>query len=487
MKKTTLFVVLLGLTNALFSAGNDSDVNKKYPVAELRQDYMILRTVLENVQPSLYRYTHKKVMDSFLDEQFSSIQQPMSELEFLAFLQGTTTRVGNGHSRIMPSDDYVEYSENYIKKFPFEIVIINQHAFIVENFTADSTITKGTEILSINGIPFNVIYAQISPVLPVDGYSRGFSHGKLAMDFAFHYSLYYPDLGSFDLELLPPGAKRPILKNVPGLLEQEIEKKTTLQDTEKNYFQLRFTDDSIAILKLENFWHKSFKPFIDNAFEQMARNNTRTLIIDLRDNRGGNDDNGVYLYSYISDKPFKYYSRMETRLGPNQQNIPCMEYVKNPETFKDIVTLITRDEQGRNVITYPDTTIGFVKPGKTHQPKPNHFDKDVYVLINGLSFSVTSDFCAIADYNNRAVFVGSETGGCYYGNTSGYSFNLVLPNTKLDVRLNLIEYLTAVENTRHPYGRGVLPDHYVYPSAMDINHDIDRELEYTLALTRMKK
>ena len=148
--------------------------------------------------------------------------------------------------------------------------------------------------------------------------------------------------------------------------------------------------------------------------------------------------------------------------------------------------LITKDEKDRNVILNPDTSIGFVKPGIMHKPKKNYFEGDVYILINSLSFSVTSDFCAIAHKNNRAKFIGSETGGCYYGNTSGYSFHLILPNTKLDVRLNLIEYLTAVENSNYPYGRGVLPDFEVYPSALDIYNGVDTEKEYALNLIRMK-
>ena len=64
---------------------------------------------------------------------------------------------------------------------------------------------------------------------------------------------------------------------------------------------------------------------------------------------------------------------------------------------------------------------------------------------------------------------------------------MILPNTQLDVRLNLIEYKNAVEDSNYPYGRGVLPDFEVYPTALDIYNGIDTEMEYTLDLIRINK
>ena len=425
-------------------------------------------------------------MDLYLRDKFLSINNQMTELEFYKFLLPVTARIGNGHSRIMPSDAYLHYSRNNIKKFPFKLVIHNQHAYIVNNYCSNSSIVKGTEILSINRTPFHIISSQIAPLLPADGYSLAFKHAKLAFDFDLHYSMFYDYQDSFSLELLPPGKKHTSTITVEALLEKDIDENIDSDNTDK-YFDLEYTEDSIGILTIRNFWYKTFKCFIDSAFKDLSDHNVKNLIIDLRDNRGGNDDNGVYLYSYLSDRYFHYYSLMETHLEQNQKTIPCIEFVKKPENITQIVKLITKDEKDRNVILNPDTTIGFVKPGIMHKPKQSYFKGNVYILINGLSFSVTSDFCSIAHKNGRAKFIGSETGGCYYGNTSGYSFHLILPNSKLDIRLNLIEYLTAVENSTYPYGRGVLPDFEIYPSALDIYNGVDTEKEYALNLIRKIK
>lgn len=486
-----LIYTLLSINVVNLKAQQDEKYSqKKYSIIELQTDFKILRKALENVQPSLYRYTNKNEMDLFLDNTFKSINKPMTELEFYKCLLHVIARVRNGHSHIEPSDAYLKYSKNNITKLSLKIEIVDQHAYIIENYSSDSSITKGSEILSINGIPFYSIYSQILPLLPSDGYSLAFKHAKLALNFDFHYSLFYNTQDSFSLELLPPYEKSTIQKRIAALLEKDIYENKTSKYNLKNsnkVFNLEITKDSIGILTIKNFRNEEFKSFVDNTFINLNNHKTKHLIIDVRDNRGGNDDNGVYLYSYLSDKLFDYYSLMETKLEPNQTNIPCIEYFKESETIHQVIKLISKDKNNRNIIVTPDTAAGFVKPGVIHNPKQNCFRGDVYVLINGLSFSVTSDFCAIAYKNGRAKFVGSETGGAFYGNTSGYAYQLILPITKLNVTINLIEYRNAVENSKFLYGRGVLPDFEVHPSALDIYNGIDTEMEYTLNLIRSNK
>jgi len=463
---------------------------KIYSVKELQSDFKIFRYSLENIQPSLYRYTSEYEMDHYLDHVYNSINKPMTELEFYRCLMSVIAKLSNGHSRIIPSEAYLNYSKENIKKFPFKIEIYDQHAYIVENYSFDSSIVKGSEILSINGIPFYTIYSQITPLLTRDGYSLAFTHAKLALDFSFHYSTFYTAKDSFSLELLLPNKRSTVTKSVNALFEKDIESiksnKYDMKNKNKD-FNLEITKDSIGILTIKNFWDKNFKLFIDKAFNDINMYKAKYLIIDLRDNGGGNDDNGVYLYSYLCNTSYDYYSLMETQLEPNQGSIPYIKHFTRPETLMELVKVISKNKNGKNVILNPDTTIGFVIPGRTHKPKQNSFNGDVYILINGLSFSVTSDFCAIAHKNERAKFIGSETGGGYYGNTSGYSCHLILPNTQLDVRLNLIEYKNAVEDSNYPYGRGVLPDFEVHPKALDICNGIDTEMEYTLDLIRINK
>ncbi len=120
------------------------------------------------------------------------------------------------------------------------------------------------------------------------------------------------------------------------------------------------------------------------------------------------------------------------------------------------------------------------------QPQKNHFDGKVWILVSGRSFSTTADFCAIAHYHRRGSFIGEEVGGAYYGNNSGYSFRLTLPNTKVRVDIPLWKYVNAVSGYAYPR-RGVMPDYPVQPTIQDVLNGVDTEMIYTLKLIKNGK
>jgi C-terminal processing protease CtpA/Prc len=113
------------------------------------------------------------------------------------------------------------------------------------------------------------------------------------------------------------------------------------------------------------------------------------------------------------------------------------------------------------------------------------FKGDVVLLVSGNTTSAASEFTAIAYYLKRAKIVGEETGGCYYGATSGNYLNLKLPHSGLEVRIPTIKILTAVdEDYEHqPKGRGTLPDYPVLPTITDIINGKDVQLEAAIKVS----
>ena len=87
------------------------------------------------------------------------------------------------------------------------------------------------------------------------------------------------------------------------------------------------------------------------------------------------------------------------------------------------------------------------------------YKPQIVVLTDGLTVSSGSLVAAYLKYYNNAQIVGTESGGTYTGN-NGRSFpEIVLPNSKINVRLPLfyINYFPGVPN----YGRGVPVDEVV--------------------------
>ena len=105
----------------------------------------------------------------------------------------------------------------------------------------------------------------------------------------------------------------------------------------------------------------------------------------------------------------------------------------------------------------------------------NHYNGNVYVLINGLTFSASTLFCNLVQGQDNIILAGEETGGGWYGNSGILIPNITLPKTKLKIRLpffRLVQYQHIEEK-----GTGVIPDVYIGPNWRDILQGRDTKLE----------
>ena len=142
-----------------------------------------------------------------------------------------------------------------------------------------------------------------------------------------------------------------------------------------------------------------------------------------------------------------------------------------------MVESLERTESGAAI--YPHGS-GLHEP---QAPRPESYGGNVYVLVDGGSFSATGEFASIAHHNRRAVFVGEETGATYYGNVGGGFLLLTLPHSRIRVTIPVLRYVMAVSGYPHR-DRGLLPDHPVTQPVEDFIAGVDTQMEYTLDLIR---
>ncbi len=97
------------------------------------------------------------------------------------------------------------------------------------------------------------------------------------------------------------------------------------------------------------------------------------------------------------------------------------------------------------------------------------------MLTNGLTFSASALFCNAVKGQSNVQLVGEETGGGWYGNSGIVIPDIVLPNTRLKVRLpffRLVQYNHVAQK-----GTGVLPDVFISPTLNDVRNNVDRKME----------
>ena len=131
------------------------------------------------------------------------------------------------------------------------------------------------------------------------------------------------------------------------------------------------------------------------------------------------------------------------------------------------------------------TSFGLGLMAYKKNPK-NKFKGKIYVIISPVTYSGGSEFSNMMYSRGLATFIGQETGGGYFGNTSGYGQNLTLPTSKITIDIPALQFVMNVE-PKLPFGSGVKPNYEVIPT---INQHINNEnvcLEYALKLIEKKQ
>jgi C-terminal processing protease CtpA/Prc len=227
---------------------------------------------------------------------------------------------------------------------------------------------------------------------------------------------------------------------------------------------------------LKSFWFEdksiNFEKFLDQAFQQIRDKNVKSLIIDVRNNEGGKDSYGALLYSYLAGQPFRYYTKITIN---TDKNFTFSDQAYTPWFF-GIYRMLLSKKEGEYIWKYHNNI-------KLQKPQKEPFKGKVIILINGHSFSVTSEFASIAHHHGRATFVGEETGGGFHSNNSGFFIIVNLPNSNLVLGIPLWKYHQAVEN-HHLTHRGVVPDHQIKVSVEDLIQEKDPVLEAAILLIK---
>lgn len=433
-----LLLCLLFNTSTLFG--------QKIAPAELKHDIAILKDSLFRLHPGVERYTTKTEVTHIFDSCANSITDSMDVVHFFALANFLIASVKDGHANCRMSRDLMNKYMDTARIFPAMVLFIHQRPFIYCARQNDTL--KGSAILSINDEPIDKIMARLFPYIPSDGNIQSRKDWEINENFPFLYQIIFGTQDTF----------RITCKDRNGQLQKVVLKADVWNNIKcpgplfrpSRYLTLEYKPGGIALLTIRTFLDQfmqqtgeHFEQFMDSAMGDLHKKGITKLVIDVRGNQGGQDVNGAVLYSYLASKPFHYYASLETVKE------------KLPET------------------AHPNLAL--------QQPRPNAYHGQVRILINGRSFSATAEFAAVARSEERGKFYGEETGGGYYGNTSGDDMMVTLPASGITARIPLVKYTMAVKKTSYS-DRGVIPDKIVYPGIMDfINRQTDAQLNAALS------
>jgi len=487
---STLFILTILATYS--TAQNESlSLTKEQAL----QDLHWLRFSLEYVHPRLYKYDDKKTVDARFDILEKAISNRISGLDFLALITRFNATVRCGHLYTIPQD---ELSKEVLDKMvlPFYIKLA-EGKFYLFNDCSGLSIPDGSQILSINDKSDSDILIAMLPGIAADGYIETRKMQLLQryifpafQGFDLYYYLFVDRSNTFKIDYITFGTNQKKTIIVKGISSEE-RKKILLNRyniDEEIWFKTpspKFefdTNRNFAVLTISrSFYNKQIDPPFDSllsfAFKTIEDKKTDNLILDMRNNEGGDESQQITLMSYLYDKPFKLYqniylSHLDFRpLKPVivERDTSTLLFNNDDEYMRKI-----NDNLWINNYDYSDNL-------QLKEPDMNVFKGKLYVLMNGACFSSAADLISDLKKTTDAVFIGEESGGTFEGPTGGDDIVIQLPNSKIMVRISpniQIGYMYQ----KYPIGRGVLPTYPIHYTIEDLVQHKDLEMEFAKKL-----
>ncbi|MFA5330197.1 MAG: S41 family peptidase [Prolixibacteraceae bacterium] len=473
LKYTTAFslVCLICLTNLNFIQAQDN-----LTIDQLKADFSLFKQALKEAHPGLYRYNSKDQIDSLFNQTENLIDHEMNQQEFYKLLLPVVCQIKCGHTKFHPDSNWTtNFYYNTEKVFPLRMFFQGKKAYVLGNYGNENSIPDGSEVLEINGHAIPAIIEKMLNSFCSDGNNTTFKYIEMSHYFSAYYANLFEGPDNFVVKYKNDQNVAEI--TVPSISYEKIELYEKQQDERlinQSPLKLDFQTNETALLTISSFWdgtNRNYEQFLENSFETIKQQKVKNLIIDLRNNEGGMDRRGALLLSYLMDREFKYYDRLEVT---TRKKYSFAKQAHLPRFYGLTRHLISKEKDGSYCWNHN-------KNLKIQKPQKNHFSGNVYILINGASFSVTAEFAAVTHFLKRATFIGEETGGAYYGNNSGTFVIVTLPNSKLNVGIPMIAYFTAVSGNPVK-DHGVMPDYKVVPTVKNIISGEDPVLESSMKL-----
>ncbi len=341
-------------------------------------------------------------------------------------MQRLCALLGDGHTFILgPELD----REDVIRPAPFQTRFLDDRVFIDEVYSSawiERGVVKGTEILRINGVSAleygrNYIMPYVSASTPQSRISRTYETFEFTKDRSGNPLV---------LELRSPDG---------NLFSVDIERGKQRWDLSRTSpFTYRTTEENIGVLHISGFSDEEMNEQFEALYEEILQ--TTALVIDLRNNTGGNSGYADYILQHLTKDPIPlrtWYSPMYIAAFASwgiKQEKYCQEG-------------------------------GWLSP----VDKPI-YTQPVVLLVNGSTYSSPENFCADFRDIKRGTIIGTPSGG----STGNGVVVSVIPG--------LLDAWICSKEDRYadgsPFvGVGILPDIEVVENAQDYLEGRDLLLE----------
>jgi hypothetical protein len=447
--------------------------NTKICPEAMVNDLVQLNESIQEIHPNPFLYITDSVYYQSYKKALYAASSEKTVLEFAQIVADFVHSIKDSHTNFNPRDLLFQSSRKKAV-VPFYLRQIDEKYYLDKIY--QNSLPIGSEILQINDFKSDSLYKlstyfcfregdALTPQTEVTSKMAGIIFGLFNSKSTINFK--YVSINGDTLS-----------KICPTIALKKIMRLKSWNDSEElTYF---FDKSNLAVLTIKSFEARNlskFKKQVDFFFNEVEQRKCRSIVIDLRDNRGGLISAQEYLISYLNKAKI------------NQQ----MNYLYKRSKFDrfSLLPFYQRWQfQKRARLVYPRGIISkeydfYQSPLGTvsmilydYLPKNQlnkFYEGECTLIINGFSMSASVLFASWFRDNERGKIVGSPCMGPMTG-TFGNSATIHLNNSQFPILISTLKF------TPTKYDKiqlePIQPDVFIQKSLRDLIQNSDPILNY---------
>lgn len=358
--------------------------------SDLLTDLRYLNEAVVHGHPANYRPTDQVNLDLTIRKVEAIDQDSLPVFRYRLLLGEALQQIGCLHTSITKLPILPKV---VTKRYPpLDLKYLDGKLLVVDRAKGVSEVKIGDEILSINGVKTATIVGDLLTYLAGDGGGQVFSAEYLDKQLLGLLGWYFEFPATYVVETTN---KTAVLDSYTGTLTPAA-KSTPTDAVLTNMQNSLVLKDEVAIFKIASF-AKSDIPFFKSALDQIQKNGSKNLVIDLRDNTGGSRPATVALTRMLVDTTFSY-SILQPKLHPGR-------YLDAKGKF--LLFLSKLKYNVGDVFKGKRTPLGREFTYRYRPSRPTYQGK-MYVITNGFTASASTMLTSWLKQHTDATLVGSQ-------------------------------------------------------------------------------
>lgn len=411
--------IVAGCAALLLICDHAAAEDKRLPAATVRAELAALYDGLGSASYDLFAHRDETSYRDFLRELIQSVDRPQSRQETAILLQRLAAYARIGHARIdAPVEGFVTQVVSGGSLLPVFVRVDDGRVLLTATADADGRFSAGDEILSIDDQAMEVWLERLGSYVSAE--RPYMTHTLMEESFPVLLGFALGDVDKVALTVRKPSGEI-VTGEVPAVtLAQRAEigraHPTPSLDTDFSTRAFELLPQGVGYLRPGSFAEQAderpdaavdhdtteFKAFIDRSFERLLSSDATDLIIDLRNNPGGDNSFSDLMVAWFADRPFRFASIFRLKASAETKAwyaARATEAVQD-ETLRALAMAEAAQVNGSRYV--------FELP--MNAPRPGaRFRGRVHVLVNRSSFSNAASVAAmIQDYGFGEV-LGEET------------------------------------------------------------------------------